>query len=124
MIIFKLEQLLAKGYRLAVISNKPDIDTKNIVKHYFGERFFYIAGWKKEVERKPSPMAMEIFLKENNLSIEEISYVGDSRYDAMFSINSGCDYYLFEYGYDKKEVIKSFSPNAFLKESKDLLKYF
>ena len=119
-----LDQLLAKGYLLAVISNKPDVDTQKIVKHYFGNRFSYIAGWKKEVERKPSPMAMEIFLKESNLTIEEISYVGDSRYDAMFSINSGCDYYLFEYGYDKKDVIASFTPNAFLKEAKDLLKYF
>jgi phosphoglycolate phosphatase len=47
-----LDELLTKGYRLAVISNKPDIDTKNIVKHYFGDRFFYVVGWKKEVERK------------------------------------------------------------------------
>ena len=119
-----LDQLLSKGYKLAVISNKPDVDTQSIVKHYFGDRFFYIAGWKKEVERKPSPMSMEIFLKENNLTVDEIAYVGDSRYDAKFSINIGCDYYLFEYGYDKKEVISTFTPNAFLKEAKDLLKYF
>ena len=119
-----LDELLAKGYKLAVISNKPDIDTKTIVKHYFGERFFYVVGWKREVERKPSPMAMEIFLKENNLTIDEIAYVGDSRYDAKFSINSGCEYYLFEYGYEKKDIISTFNPNAFLKEAKDLLKYF
>ena len=90
-----LDELLVKGYRLAVISNKPDIDTKNIVKHYFADRFFYVVGWKREVERKPSPMAMEIFLKEHNLTINDIAYVGDSRYDANFAINSGCDYYLF-----------------------------
>ena len=119
-----LDELLEKGYRLAVISNKPDVDTKSIVKHYFGERFFYVVGWKREVERKPSPMAMNIFLKENALTVDEIAYVGDSRYDAQFAINSGCEYYLFEYGYDKKEVISSFEPKAFLKEAKDLLKYF
>ena len=122
--IMVLDELLAKGYKLAVISNKPNIDTKCIVKHYFGERFFYVVGWKREVERKPSPMAMQIFLKENDLMISDIAYVGDSRYDAQFAINSGCDYYLFEYGYDKKEIIHKFNPKAFLLKPTDLLKYF
>lgn len=123
-IIEVLDHLILKGYKLAVISNKPDFDTKRIIEYYFKERFFYVAGSKKDVERKPSPMAMEIFLKENNLTIDEIAYVGDSRYDANFAVNSGCDYYLFEYGYEKKDILHSFNPNAFLKKASDLLKYF
>ena len=63
-------------------------------------------------------------MKEFNLDVNDITYVGDSRYDALFAENCGCEYYLFEYGYDKKEVISTFTPNAFLKEAKDLLKYF
>ena len=122
--IYVLDQLIQKGYKLAVISNKPDFDTKRIVNHYFGDRFSYVVGSKKEVQRKPAPEAMQIFMQEYGLNIFDITYVGDSRYDAQFSINCGCDYYLFEYGYDKKEVIQSYNPKAFLKEALDLLKYF
>ena len=118
-----LDSLISKGYKLAVISNKPDRDTKKIVNHYFGDRFFYIAGSKVGVARKPNPEAMQLFMKEYNLTVDDITYVGDSRYDAQFSINSNVKYYLYEYGYDKKEIIHSYNPVAFLNESTDLLKY-
>lgn len=119
-----LDTLIEEGYKLAVISNKPDRDTKNIVNYYFNDRFFYVAGSKKEVARKPNPEAMNLFMAEYGLKIDDIIYVGDSRYDAEFSINCGCKYYLYEYGYDKKEVISKYRPQAFLKEASDLLKYF
>ena len=57
-------------------------------------------------------------------SINDITYVGDSRYDALFAENCGCEYFLFEYGYDKKEIIHKFNPKAFLSKPTDLLKYF
>ena len=119
-----LDILINKGYKLAVISNKPDYDTQRIVKNYFGDRFMYIAGSKKGVERKPHPESMEIFMKEYSLKISDVVYVGDSRFDARFAENCGCCYFLFEYGYDKNEVIKQFNPKAFLANSTDLLKYF
>ena len=119
-----LDELTTKGYKLAVISNKPDFDTQRIVKHYFGERFMYVAGSKEGVDRKPSPMAMQIFMQEYNLNIDDITYVGDSQFDAMFAINCGCEFFLFEYGYASKESIHRFTPKAFLNEAKDLLTYF
>ena len=119
-----LDELINKGYKLAVISNKPDPDTIKIVKHYFAERFTYIAGSKKNVARKPATEAMEILMKEYDLGINDITYVGDSRYDALFAENCGCEYFLFEYGYDKKEIIHKFNPKAFLLKPTDLLKYF
>jgi phosphoglycolate phosphatase-like HAD superfamily hydrolase len=76
------------------------------------------------VIRKPDPMAMNILLKELKVEISDVSYIGDSRYDATFSENCGCDYYLFTYGYDKEEIIKQYKPIAFLQEATDLLKYF
>ena len=119
-----LDELINKGYKLAVISNKPDPDTVKIVKHYFALRFTYIVGSKKSVARKPATEAMEILMKEFDLGINDITYVGDSRYDALFAENCGCEYFLFEYGYDKKEIIHKFNPKAFLLKPTDLLKYF
>ena len=118
-----LDTLIDKGYKLAVISNKPDFDTQRIVKNYFGDRFIYIAGSKKGVERKPHPEAMNIFMSEFNLKIEDIIYIGDSQFDAMFAENSGCEYFLFEYGYSAKDLIHKFEPISFLDYSTDLLKF-
>lgn len=118
-----LDELISKGYKLAVISNKPDRETKKVVKHYFGDRFIYLAGAKDGVERKPHKEAMEILCRELSLNINDIIYVGDSHFDADFAINSGCRYFLFEYGYEDKEILHTYKPIAFLNEAKDLLKH-
>ena len=119
-----LDKLITKGYKLAVISNKPHEDTLEVVNYYYPGKFTYIVGAKPDVIRKPDPMAMNILLKELKVEISDVAYIGDSRYDATFSENCGCDYYLFTYGYDKEEIIKQYKPIAFLKEATDLLKYF
>jgi phosphoglycolate phosphatase-like HAD superfamily hydrolase len=63
-------------------------------------------------------------MKKFDLAINDVTYVGDSRYDALLAENCGCKYFLFEYGYDKKEIIHTFKPKAFLSKPLDLLKYF
>lgn len=118
-----LDELIKKGYKLAVISNKPDRETKKVIKHFFNDRFIYVAGAKKEVERKPNKEAMTILTKELNIDISDVIYVGDSHFDAEFAINSGCPYFLFDYGYEKKEILYTYNPIAFLKMPSDLLKY-
>lgn len=119
-----LDTLIEKGYKLGVISNKPDYDTQRIVKHYFGDRFSYVSGSKKDVARKPHPESMYILMNEFNLSISDITYVGDSQFDAMFAENVGCKYFLFEYGYSSKELIHKHNPTAFLNNAKELLLHF
>lgn len=119
-----LDSLREKGYKLGVISNKPDFDTQRIVRHYFGDRFSYVAGSKVGVARKPHPEAMDILLNELNLNISDITYIGDSQFDAMFAENCGCKYFLFEYGYSSKELIHKFKPISFLNNAKELLNHF
>ena len=86
-----LDELKKKGYKLAVISNKPHEDTLKVVNFYFPNKFDYVVGAKEIVKRKPDPMAMNILLEEFGYNISDVAYIGDSRYDAMFSENSGCD---------------------------------
>lgn len=119
-----LDELINRGYQLAVISNKPHEDTLEVVNHYFPNKFSHIAGAKSNVNRKPDSMAMNILLAEFGLEMKDIAYIGDSRFDAKFSENCGCDYYLFTYGYDKEEVLKTYNAKAFLHTPTDLLKYF
>lgn len=122
-VIKTLKELKKMGYKLGVISNKPNPDTKEIVNHYFPNIFDYVVGSKEDVLRKPDKMAMDILLDEFNLNISDVIYVGDSRYDAIFSENCGCKYFLMSYGYDEKEVVKEYNPIAFLDNMKELILY-
>ena len=116
-----LLELKRRGYELSVISNKPDYDSNILINYFFPKIFKYVVGSKADVARKPSTMPMDIFLKKYNLTKDDIIYIGDSRVDARFSENIGCEYYLFEHGYENKQLLHSFNPKAFLKNAKDLL---
>lgn len=119
-----LNILKAKGYHLCVISNKVHFQSVEIINHYFPNIFEYIAGQKMEVRFKPDPEPMELMAKEFGLSFDEICYFGDSHTDAEFSINCGCKYFLFEHGYEDKEVLHKYQPVKFLNDAKEILEYF
>lgn len=118
-----LIKLLDKGYLLAVISNKYDYETKKIIHHFFEGMFIYITGSKDSVNKKPQTDAMDIMLKELNLEVENVIYIGDSHIDAEFANNCGCDYILVTYGEEHIETLKKFKPLAFINYPEELLKY-
>lgn len=118
-----LDVLKERGYQLAVISNKPDFETKKVIDYFFKDRFIYVAGAKENVKRKPDKEAMSNLLETLHLNIEDVYYIGDSHFDAEFAINSGCKFFLFEYGYENQEILHTYNPVAFLNNPLDLLKY-
>lgn len=119
-----LKTLKSKGYKLCVISNKNHNQSVDLVSHYFPGLFDYVAGQKNDVRLKPDTEAMEIMAHNFGLSFDEICYFGDSKTDGLFSENCGCKYFLFEHGYETKEVLHSFKPIKFLKNAKEILEYF
>lgn len=119
-----LHELKAKGYHLCVISNKVHFQSVEIINHYFPNIFEYIAGQKPDVRFKPDPEPMALMAKQFGLSFDEICYFGDSHTDAEFSINCGCKYFLFEHGYESKEVLHRYNPVKFLHDAKEILEYF
>ena len=118
-----LDKLLEKGYMLGVISNKFDLGTQKIIKHFFGERFIYISGSKENIKKKPHMEAMNIMLESLKLNNNDVVYVGDSHFDAEFAINCGCKYFLVTYGEESIEELKYYNPIAFIKDIKEILTF-
>ncbi len=112
---------LKKRYKLAVISNKPHVDTCPIVEYYFKDIFDYVSGKKDDVERKPHPMAMINAMKYFNVTASDCVYIGDSRVDHQFAINSGVDCCLFDYGYESFDNFDSLGDCIKLSEFNKLL---
>ena len=54
-----LERLKKEGVFLAVLSNKPDGQTRDVVRTFFGDHFFdAVQGQKEGIPRKPDPAAV------------------------------------------------------------------
>ncbi len=83
-----LATLQDNDIKLAVLSNKPDLCTRKVVTHYFGDyNFEYVAGQKEGVKKKPDPAGALEALKQLGLPREEVVFVGDSSVDMQTGKN-------------------------------------
>ena len=63
-IIPLLEELKAKGFKLAVVSNKYDNAVKTLCKNYFGEYIDIAIGEGNGIDKKPDPKGVLKAIKE------------------------------------------------------------
>lgn len=70
------------GVHMAVLSNKPHLQTKDVVSTFFSEEIFeQVYGQREGVPRKPDPAAVHELLQELGVKPEECIYIGDSEVD-------------------------------------------
>ncbi len=85
-----LETLAAKGCPLAVLSNKPEEHTVELVKRYFPSiPFALVRGGRKNVPLKPEPHALLDMAETMHTSVARVLYVGDSDVDVQTARNAG-----------------------------------
>lgn len=84
-----LDTLRAKGYKLAIVSNKIQEGITPLNKEYFGDRLPVAIGERPGLQRKPAPDMVLQALKELNSSQDESIYIGDSEVDVATAKNSG-----------------------------------
>lgn len=85
-----LENLSAAGHPLAVLSNKPDEHTVEIVQRYFSAiPFTLVRGARKDVPLKPQPHALLDMMQIMHISVAKALYVGDSNVDILTARNAG-----------------------------------
>lgn len=77
-----LNTLKSRNIKLAVLSNKPDVQTGKVVEELFGKGMFdWIQGQKEGVPRKPDPSAALAIAESLGAAAEETVYIGDSEVD-------------------------------------------
>jgi phosphoglycolate phosphatase len=85
-----LDALVARGLRLAVLSNKADDFTRMMVSHFLpGWRFETVAGARPGVPRKPDPAPAITVAEDLGLAPEEMVFLGDSRTDMQTAQAAG-----------------------------------
>ncbi len=107
--------------KLAILSNKLDVFTKQIVKDFGIEKYFDIVlGATDEIARKPSSEPINYILKKLNISSEKAIMVGDSEPDIMSAKNAGITSVSVTYGYRSKEQLENLNPNFMIDELTEL----
>ena len=106
-IVEMLDVLKALGVRLAVLSNKPHLQTKDVVATFFGADIFTcVQGQQEGIPRKPDPAAVFMIAKELNVATEECLYVGDSDVDMQTGNAAGVTTIGVTWGFRSREVLK------------------
>lgn len=105
-VVKTLHILQRKNIKLAVLSNKPERDTKDVVKKYFGDIFDIVRGGREGVPLKPDPTAVNEMISEMGLKSDEVIYVGDSNVDMETGKNASLYSVGACYGFrTKKELV-------------------
>ena len=117
-IVALLEELQAKGLRMAVASNKYQEATVKLVKHYFPMiDFVEVLGQREGINVKPDPTIVSDILKKAGVSKEETLYVGDSGVDMQTAINAGVDAIGVTWGFRPRTELENFQPMGLIDQA-------
>lgn len=119
-----LAALKEKGVALAVLSNKPHVETIQVIETLFGPGFFdVILGQTDSVAIKPSPEGVFVILDKLGLSPKEVLYLGDTATDMKTGKSAGAFTVGALWGFREYKELSDNHADAIIEEPMQLLKY-
>lgn len=85
-----IADLIEKGIKLAVVSNKNDEMVRKIVEKFFKDCFVSVVGKREAYPLKPDPTLTLDIIKELGVKPQECAFLGDSGMDMLTAKNAGC----------------------------------
>lgn len=123
-IVELLHTLKEKGMKLAVLSNKPHHQTKDVVAAFFGEDVFdVVQGQVDGKKRKPDPEAVFGILEQLQVSPGACIYVGDSDVDMMTGKAAGALTVGVTWGFRSKDVLLQHGADCIIDTADALLEW-
>lgn len=116
-----LDTLKEKGFTLAVLSNKPDNVTQDVVRLFFGERFDVIAGQKKGVNPKPDPAGVFAILDELKMTADEAYFIGDTYVDISTGKNAGIESIGVLWGFRDRDELEGAGADHIVAKASEIL---
>ena len=119
-----LKVLKEKGYKLAVLTNKPQATTEKVCSIYLKEiGFDIIYGQMVGRAKKPDKTSTLEIIQKFNLSKENIIFVGDGDADYLTAKNAGVKSVSVLWGYRTKEQLYSLGAKNFVNTPSELLDF-
>lgn len=117
-----LQILKERGYKLAIVTNKPQPATDKICRELLSfVGFDKIIGQSGTVKCKPDKTATLNLLNELNVQPENAYFVGDGETDVLTAINANINGIAVLWGYRTKEQLSDAGARVFANKPSDLL---
>lgn len=107
-----LEQLRARGHRLAVATGKARRGLDRVFREVTIAHLFHSTRCADETRSKPHPQMLEEILTETGVAPARAIMVGDSVFDMEMARNAGMDALAVSYGVQPCERLRSYAPVA------------
>ena len=116
-----LDTLKEKGFTLAVLSNKPDNVTQDVVRLFFGDRFDIIAGQKKGVSPKPDPAGVYLIPDDLKMTADESYFIGDTYVDITTGKNAGIESIGVLWGFRDRDELEGAGADHIVSKAEEIL---
>lgn len=118
-----LIKLKEKGYKLAILTNKTQVQTDVIFDKYLKEfGFLKVIGQKEGVVAKPDPTEIFNLMNEFNTDKENTYFIGDGDTDVLAGLNAGVKLIAITYGYREKEFLETLGATVFANTPEEIAK--
>lgn len=109
------------GLKLAVITNKPQRATDNVVNKFFGDfGFDFVIGQSENNPLKPNPASTLKIIDALGLDKSACLFVGDGETDVLTAHNAGVDCVSVLWGYRDKDELEKAGASRFAKNWDEL----
>ena len=120
-VINMVKTLKARGYKMAVVSNKFDIGTKALVKKHFSGYIDTAIGETPGIRKKPAPDSVFEAMGILGSSKEKTVYIGDSDVDIATAKNAGLNLINVTWGFRDRALLESLSPQMMADSADEVL---
>ena len=117
-----LDQLQARGIKIAVCSNKYQAASQRLMDHFFAQiNFACVYGQRTGVPVKPNPAAVAEILRVTQETPETCLYVGDSDVDMQTAHNAGVTACGVTWGFRARELLARHHPRYLVDSPAEIL---
>lgn len=107
-----LEKWTQQKIPLAVVTNKPMLFTKALLKSLRLSRYFhFVVGGDSLPQKKPDPAPLQHIMNQLEAAPEACWIIGDSKHDVQAGRAAGCKVAAVTYGYNHGENIADSEPD-------------
>jgi len=118
-----LDELTARGIRLAILSNKPQVHTESMVSRLLPNwSFEFVIGESARFPRKPDPTAARHIAEGMDVKPAECLYMGDSGVDMQTASAAGLHGVGVLWGFRTADELQSNGARALAQHPADILR--
>lgn len=116
-----LTALKKRGIQVAVLSNKIDSASQQLIEYFFPGKTDVVFGEHVSVPRKPDPTSCRMVMQQLGVQPEQVLYVGDSGTDMQTAKNAGLYAVGVTWGFRSKEVLLKYGADVLVHRPEQIL---